>query len=153
MPVRPLAAAVLVLAACAPPPGAPLPERGALRAELVAQLDRSAEAWTRGDLEGFLSDYAADSATSFVAGGRVHRGLDWIRDHYAPSFRPNAPRDRLRFESFEVRPLAPTLALVTARFVLSRGDSVTASGPFTLVLERRAQEWKILHDHTSSDPR
>jgi ketosteroid isomerase-like protein len=35
--------------------------------------------------------------------------------------------------------------------VLFRGDSTTSSGPFSLVMERRPDGWKILHDHTSSD--
>jgi hypothetical protein len=43
--------------------------------------------------------------------------------------------------------------VVTARFVLFRAAATTASGPFTLVLERRADGWKILHDHSSSDPK
>jgi ketosteroid isomerase-like protein len=33
-----------------------------------------------------------------------------------------------------------------------RGDSATSSGPFTLILQRRAERWVILHDHTSPDP-
>jgi len=34
-----------------------------------------------------------------------------------------------------------------------RRDSVTASGPFTLILQKRGDRWQILHDHTSSDPK
>jgi len=41
----------------------------------------------------------------------------------------------------------------TARFALHRGDSLIASGPFTLILERRGDRWLIVHDHTSADPR
>ena len=86
-------------------------------------------------------------------GRRARHGFAFIRDNYAPRFAPGARRDSLHFEEIEARPLSPSLALVTARFILQRGDSVTASGPFTLVMERRAQGWKILHDHSSSDPR
>jgi ketosteroid isomerase-like protein len=32
-----------------------------------------------------------------------------------------------------------------------RDGRTTASGPFTLVMERRPDGWKILHDHTSSN--
>jgi ketosteroid isomerase-like protein len=37
--------------------------------------------------------------------------------------------------------------------VLALGGATTSSGPFTLVMEHQANGWKILHDHTSSDPR
>lgn len=157
MPRLPLLAAAL--AACGPPStaAAPAPAPAPVTASsdltrtIEAQFARSAEAWNRGDLEAFMADYARDSLTSFVAGGHVQRGYDWIHGHYAPWFAPGARRDSLRFEELAVRPLGPTLALVTARFILSRGGQTTASGPFTLVMERRAGGWKILHDHTSSD--
>ena len=155
MPRSPILAAAL--AACGPPSTAaapapaPTPHTRDLTSTIEAQLARSAEAWNRGDLEAFMADYARDSLTSFVAEGHLRRGYDWIYRHYAPRFAPGARRDSLRFEEFSVRPLGPTLALVTARFVLHQAGRTTASGPFTLVMERRAGGWKILHDHTSSD--
>jgi uncharacterized protein (TIGR02246 family) len=120
---------------------------------IVAQLDRAARDWNRGDLDAFVSDYARESTTTFVDGRRARHGYDFIRNNYAPRFAPGARRDSLHFEEVEVRSLSPTLALVTARYILQRGGVVSASGPFTLVMERRAEGWKILHDHSSSDPR
>jgi beta-aspartyl-peptidase (threonine type) len=120
---------------------------------IKAQLDRSASDWNSGDLDGFLSDYAAESTTTYVDGRRARAGMGFIRGVYAPRFSPGAKRDSLQFEELEVRPLSATLALVTARFILQRENEITASGPFTLVMERRPEGWKILHDHSSSDPR
>lgn len=114
-------------------------------------LTRSADAWNRGDLETFVSDYAPESGTTFVAGGVVHHGIDWIRGNYAPGFAPGAARDSLRFERLEARALGTNHLLATARYVLFRGDSITSSGPFTLVLRKTDGEWKIIHDHTSRD--
>ena len=153
--MHPMRALLLLgFASCSAPSGGGgevLPDPIALRDTIVAQFSRSADAWTRGDLDGFMADYARDSMTGFVTDGRVQHGFDRIRAGYAPRFAPGAKRDSLRFENFEVRPLAPKVALVTARYVLFRGDSTTSSGPFSLVMERRPDGWKILHDHTSSD--
>jgi ketosteroid isomerase-like protein len=124
-----------------------------LTAQLKAQLERAADDWNRGDLDGFLSDYAPESTTTFIDGRRARHGMAFIRENYAPRFAPGARRDSLHFEALEARGLSPTLALLTARFILHRGGVVTASGPFTLVMERRAAGWKILHDHSSSDPK
>jgi beta-aspartyl-peptidase (threonine type) len=142
-----------VLAACAAPAAQPVstPHPAALTDSLVAQFGRSADAWNRGDLETFMSDYARDTRTGFVSRGHVRYGYDWIHRNYAPRFAPGGARDSLRFEEFSVRPLAPAVALVTARFILYRDGRITASGPFTLVMERGPDGWKILHDHTSSD--
>jgi ketosteroid isomerase-like protein len=148
----------LALLACQParrPSTNPAPQvdRAALNAEIGAQLDRAASDWNRGDLDAFLSDYAPDSSTTFVDGRRARHGFGFIRQNYERWFAPGARRDSLHFEELETRPLSPTLALVTARFVLQRNGVVSSSGPFTLVMERRGQGWKILHDHSSSDPR
>ena len=123
-----------------------------LTSQITSQLQRSAADWNRGDLESFISDYAPESTTTFIDGRRARHGFEFIRQNYAPRFAPGARRDSLHFEEIEARPLSPTLALVTARFILQRGDSVTASGPFTLVMEQRPAGWRILHDHSSSDP-
>jgi uncharacterized protein (TIGR02246 family) len=127
--------------------------RQALTDTIVGQLNRAAADWNRGDLNGFLSDYAAESTTTFVDGRRARHGIDFIRKNYTPWFAPGAQRDSLHFEEVEVRPLTPSLALVTARFLLQRDGRTTRSGPFTLVMEQRPEGWKIIHDHSSSDPR
>ncbi|MEO8199543.1 MAG: nuclear transport factor 2 family protein [Gemmatimonadota bacterium] len=122
-----------------------------LQPALESQFARSAAAWNRGDLDAFMSDYARDSLTSFMSGGHLHRGDDFIRSHYAPLFGPGANRDSLRFEEFQVRPITGDFALVTARYILYRNGEISASGPFTLLMQHRPEGWKILHDHSSSD--
>jgi uncharacterized protein (TIGR02246 family) len=147
-----------LLAACrgsAQPAAAPSPGSGtaALTRQITAQLERAAADWNQGDLDGFMSDYARESTTTYVDGRRARAGFDYIRGVYAARFAPGAQRDSLHFEEIVVRPLSPSLALVTARFILQRGSEISASGPFTLVMEERPQGWKILHDHSSRDPR
>jgi ketosteroid isomerase-like protein len=156
--MRAMVLVALVLAACrgsARPTTAASPgsDSAALTRLITAQLERSASDWNRGDLDAFLSDYAQESTTTFIDGRRARDGIDFIRGNYAPRFAPGARRDSLHFEEVKVRRLSPTLALVTARFILQRGSEITASGPFTLVMDGRPEGWTILHDHSSSDPR
>jgi uncharacterized protein (TIGR02246 family) len=116
-------------------------------------LERSAAAWNRGDLATFMDDYARDSTLTYVSRGRADTGWQALYDGYQRNyFAPGTSRDSLTFTDVRVHALAPDLAYATARFRLLRGDSVTASGPFTLVLERRDGRWLILHDHTTQDP-
>ncbi len=139
--------AIGVLAACSaqetPPPDP--------TATAVALLRASSEAWNRGDLEAFVDDYARDSTTTFVADGRVQYGWDWIHDNYSRWWDLGSERDSLRFEDVATRSLGSDYLLTTARFVLFRGDSVTAAGPFTLVMKRIEGAWKIIHDQTAND--
>src|SRR4051812_28728892 len=119
--------------------------------EIAAMLQRSAADWNRGDLAGFMGDYARDS-TSYMASGHVQYGWQPLYDRYQKNyFAPGKSRDSLSFEELHVRVLTPDFAYATARFRLTRADSVIASGPFTLVLQRQGDRWQILHDHTSAD--
>jgi ketosteroid isomerase-like protein len=115
-------------------------------------LAESAEAWNRGDLSGFMDDYLESGNTTYIGGPGLVTGYDSIVARYAPYFDPGAARDSLRFEAVRVRRLAAVDALATARYILYRGDTITASGPFTLVLRHTSRGWKIIHDHSSSDP-
>ncbi len=139
---------VIAVAACSAP-GVPM---GDPPKEIVAMLTRSAADWNRGDLEGFMSDYAHDSLTGYMSGGHVQYGWQALHDRYqANYFAPGKSRDSLTFEEMRVRTLTPDFAYVTARFRLIRRDSVVASGPFTLVVQKQGDRWRILHDHTSAD--
>ena len=118
-------------------------------AAIDSMLTASAAAWNRGDLDGFMSTYVDDSSTTFLTASGLGEGYEWIRNRYAPRFEPGAARDSLRFTELRVRPLGRDHALATARYVLFRRDSTTATGPFTVVLRRTEQGWKMIHDHTS----
>lgn len=123
-----------------------------LEERVAAALEASADAWNRGDLEGFMSFYLDSALTTYVGGTGLRVGYDAIRERYEPLFAPGADRDSLAFEELRVRPISPDVAVGTARWVLRDGGAVTGSGPFTLVLRRVEGRWKIVHDHSSADP-
>ena len=120
-----------------------------LHAAVDHLLTESEKSWNGGDLDGFLVWYQRGLETSFMGSGGLIHGWEGIRERYAPRFGPDASRDSLRFEDLETRPLAPWLGLATARYVLFQGDSTTATGVFTLVVENTPEGWRIIHDHSS----
>lgn len=136
---------VAVLLGCSPPP---IPATDPTPA-LQRLMEQSARAWNAGDLDGFLITYAQDSATTFVTARGPIYGFEEIRGRYAARFAPGAERDSLTFTDFTVRMMGADYVLSTARYVLTRGDSVTATGPFTVIWERRPEGWRMVHDHTS----
>jgi uncharacterized protein (TIGR02246 family) len=143
-----LALAALALAGCAGAARAPAPETA--RAEIEAMMARSAEAWNRGDLDAFMEDYVPGEEATYVGRSGLLRGRAAIRAVYAPRFEPGAPRDSLSFELRDVDALAASSAHVIAWYVLSRGDSVTARGPTSLLMRRGSDgRWRIVHDHSS----
>jgi uncharacterized protein (TIGR02246 family) len=152
-----LVMAAVLLSACRPGPKVvvdPSPtslDPVRLTEVLQLQFEGLTAAWNRGDLDTFMAVYADDA--TYVDGYRPQRGNAWIRSRYEAMFARGAKRDSLALQEFTARPLSPTMALVTARYVLYQGSDTTARGPFTVVMEERTDGWKILHDHSSSDPR
>ncbi len=115
--------------------------------EVAEALEHGARTWNSGDLDGFVSDYTPDA--TFVSGTALVRGVAAIRARYAARFAPGATRDSLTFRLLDVDALGPRLANVVAVWTLSRGDSVTSTGPTSLVMRKVGGRWRIAHDHSS----
>lgn len=141
-------AAALLLVGCARSgaPAAPAPGHA-----IAAMLDASADAWNRGDLAGFLDDYA-DSAAFVTSSGIIH-GRDAIERRYQEGYwSGGGPPDLLSFEDIRVTPLGADHALAVGRYILKDRDegAQTATGIFTLILVRTPDGWRIIHDHSSA---
>jgi ketosteroid isomerase-like protein len=148
-------AALALLAGC----GGALPvarrfvpdDRRAVEAVLVRQQD----AWNRGDLEGFMAGYAHTPELVFTSGGHVRRGWQETHDRYLARYggagTGASKMGQLAFEILAVQPLGADGAVVLGHWRLT--DTPEAGGGvFSVVLERQADGWKIVHDHTSSEP-
>ena len=112
-------------------------------------MDQGARDWNRGNLDAFMTSYLDSDRTTFVGRTSVLHGIPAIRNVYASRFAPGAQRDSLHFENMEVDLVAPNVALTIAWYVLMRGDSVTARGPTSLLMEKHEGRWVIVHDHSS----
>ncbi len=146
-----LAVTALAVGACAHTrAAAPAP----VTASIVAVLQASADAWNRGDLDGFLEPYLDSSETTFMTGPGVIHGLETIRERYRAHYFPagGRPPTLLRFDALDVRPLGADHALMTGRFhQTTRATGAPAdSGNFTLVWRRTPRGWRIIHDHSSA---
>lgn len=118
--------------------------------DVLVMMETQAEAWNRGDLVAFMEPYWDSEELTFVGSSGVTRGFDETLARYQASYPDAATRGKLRFELLEVRDLGRgDAALVLGRFYLDRESP--ASGTFSLVVERRPEGLRIIHDHSSAD--
>jgi hypothetical protein len=96
-----------------------------------------------------MTDYLPGDRTTYVTSRGVIHGPAAIRERYAPRFAPGGQHDSLSFEQVEVDSLAPGVVNVVAYYVLTRGDSLIARGPTSLVMVRDNGRLRIVHDHSS----
>jgi ketosteroid isomerase-like protein len=123
---------------------------GADAAAIRAELEREADAWNRGDLDGYLRGYERAPTTTMV-GGTLLRGWDAIAARYREKYGDKARMGQLTFSELDVRPLAGGFALAIGHWALARDRA--AGGPvggwFTLTLRKTRDGWRIIVDHTS----
>jgi|HubBroStandDraft_3_1064219.scaffolds.fasta_scaffold518812_1 ketosteroid isomerase-like protein len=134
---------ILLLLCMMAPPATPADD---IRALLTAQ----AEAWNRGDLDGFLAPYWNSEGLSFFSNDTVTRGFAATEARYRRRYgNSQETMGHLRYEELEITELSPEAAVVYGRFRLQMKDS-NPTGIFTLVLRKESGKWKIIHDHTST---
>ncbi len=124
------------------------------RAAITKLLDDQIAAWNRGDLNGYMDGYARIPGLIFTSGGDVRRGWKDALEHYQARYAvdPKA-MGTLTFQVDEIDPVGADGAVVLGHWELT-GTEHAGRGVFTLVVERRPEGWRIIHDHTSlaTDP-
>ena len=125
------------------------PQNAELETSLVSLLRSQAEAWNRGDIEGFMAGYWKSDKTTFAGSSGVSRGWEALLDRYRRNYPDRAAMGQLAFTELEITPLAPNAALILGHWQLKRQND-QPGGLFTLVARRFPEGWRIIHDHTSA---
>lgn len=142
----------LVLAACASSASQVRHFAPSDRAAISAVLDRQIEAWNRGDLPAYMDGYARIHGLIFTSGGNIRRGWQDALDHYQARYATDPKAmGTLAFQVESIDPVGADGAVVLGHWTLT-GSEHPGHGVFTLVLERRPEGWRIVHDHTSLSP-
>ena len=108
------------------------------------------KAWNSGDLEGYLKGFKDSPDTVFMA-RQISRGFAQIAEDYRRNYSNRTAMGQLSFSELEAHPISDTLAICLGRYHLDRGrkEGGAADGMFSLVLEKTADGWRIVLDHTS----
>lgn len=140
---------VLAIACGHPQTGAmPAPETAAMRREILKDMDASAAAWNRGDLDGHVALYT-DSAAMMGKNGPMP-GRNTIRGILERGFwAGDKPSQQLSFSELVVTPLGRDHAMLTGKCTLTGGGRPDFSCRFTTIWEKRSEGWRIIHDHSS----
>ena len=148
-----LALTVLALTlACASAPPRIARFEPADRSAIQAVLDRQSAAWNRGDLASYMEGYARIPGLIFTSGGNVRRGWQDAFDHYKARYATDPKAmGTLAFHIDQIDAVGADGAVVLGRWELT-GAQHPGRGVFSLVLERRPEGWRIIHDHTSVSP-
>ncbi len=124
-----------------------------LRSELDIELVLNAQvtAWNKGDLAEFMSGYWNSPELTFISGASLIKGWEATLARYQRRYAaPGRETGRLGFHDLEIEIFNSDAAFARGRFELDLSDGTTNTGRFTLILRKFDQDWRIVHDHTSS---
>ncbi len=117
--------------------------------QIRAVLERQVRAWNDGDLERFMRGYWKNDSTIFASGGNVSKGWQEMLARYQRSYPTLEKMGQLEFNIYQVELLVEEWAKVLGQWKLVVGTT-TPQGLFTLILRRLPEDWRVVHDHTSS---
>ncbi len=115
-------------------------------------LDAQVADWNRKDLDGFCEGYWKSPGLVFQSSGEKTVGWDGMRDRYRKRYQGEGKEmGTLAFNDLEIEALGPESAFARGRWELALSGGKTAGGRFTVILRKKPEGWKIVHDHTSAD--
>jgi len=117
------------------------------RAELLQILDLQKAAWNEQNIEGFMAYYWNSEQFTYQSGANRLHGWKTLLERYQKSY-SGENWGKLDFTDLEVNILGSDSAYVLGRWKLDfKGTS--KEGVFTIIFKRRAEGWRIIHDHSS----
>jgi hypothetical protein len=132
---------------CAPSRAASDPQSGADKPSITAMLAQSAYQWNHGNLEAFMRGYDDSPSTVYISSKGVIHGYAAIRAHYAAHYGKSG-MGVLTFSDLSVRSLGSGYAVIVAHWHLAMSGGAHPTGPFSLLLHRTANGWRIIEDCT-----
>ena len=124
-------------------------DQSAETAAITSVLREQEAAWNRGDIAAYMEGYWRSPELRFASGGHVQSGWEATATGYAARYPDKKAMGQLAFEIIEIRVFSPTNAMAFGKWQLHREQDKPA-GLFTLILERKPQGWRVVHDHTSA---
>lgn len=118
--------------------------------DVIRQLmHEQAEAWSRGDLEGFMQPYWQSDSLMFIGKSGLTYGWQQTLDNYRRNYPDPQAMGKLSFDIISVKPLADGKAyFVVGKWHLTRsaGD---LQGHYSLLWKEVNNNWIIVADHSS----
>jgi len=113
------------------------------------------EASNKADAKAVMEMYSRKPSVISIDDGKITRGWEAIRSE-TNEIIGHEGHYKISVGNIEVTPLGPAYALAVAPYTMALvsedGATFQIRGAITLVLEKAAGRWLIIHDHTSSQP-
>ncbi len=119
-----------------------------IKKTIMEVLDAQVKDWNHGDIENYMKGYAQIDSVRFASGSSVSYGWKQMLERYKKGYPDKAAMGTLSFSEIDITVLSKESAIVFGKWSL-KGIKDEPWGYFTLLLRKRIEGWRIVHDHTS----
>jgi ketosteroid isomerase-like protein len=119
--------------------------------QIRAVLETQTAAWSRGDIDTFMTGYWKSEQTEFLGANGIARGWQALLDRYRHAYPDRKSMGTLSFSDLEVHLTCADAAYVVGIFHLVR-EADQPSGVFSLEFRKFPAGWRIVLDHTTAFP-
>lgn len=117
--------------------------------EITALLEEQDAAWNRADLDGFVKPYDNTAELVYIGSSGPIRSAQVMKERYEARYKTGqSDFGTLTFSELQVEELLPGLARAWGKWKVEENGK-TQSGWFTLILKKKPEGWRIIHDHSS----
>ena len=113
-----------------------------------AVMDKQAQCWSSGDIEGFMDGYWKSDSLRFLGRRGLTKGWQTTLDNYKKSYPDKQTMGKLKFTYISFEPLNDKQMFVVGKWALER-EKDTLSGYYSLLWEKMNGQWKVIFDHTN----
>lgn len=111
-------------------------------------LNKQADEWNRGDIDGYMQGYWNSDSLVFVGSKGPVYGYKPTLERYKTSYPDKEKMGKLDFSDLSFRRLSDEYYYVTGKWSLVRRDD-NPNGYFTLLFRKIGGRWLIVADHSS----
>ena len=111
------------------------------------------QAWSRGDLEGFMAGYWHSKQLTFMSNSEETRGWEETLHRYRQRYQYGGNQmGKLAMSWIEpIHLLGADAAYMDGKWQLTMPDGKQPHGSFTLIFRKFPEGWRIIHDHTCAE--
>ncbi len=117
--------------------------------KVTYKLYDQADAWNKGDIDGFMESYWKSEELQFIGSKGVTFGWKQTLSNYKKSYPSKEAMGKLSFEVIKTDLLSKKVIMMSGKFKLDRPKLGDLEGHFLLVWKKIKGKWYIIADHTS----
>lgn len=117
--------------------------------EILEVMMKQETEWNKGNIDGYMQGYWKSDSLRFASGNSTTFGWKSTLENYKKAYPDKSAMGTLEFTDIDIRILSADAAIVFGKWKLTR-SSDEPKGLYTLLFKKINNEWKIVHDHTSS---